>query len=310
MRALALYAEESVVVEPNGKDMAPIQVACRRSGVAICLGVSERMAGGHTLFSSQVVVDAEGSIRGVHRKLQPTFAERLVWAQGDGSSLAVWPLRSGGNVGPSFNLGGLICWEHAMDGARQALVAQHETVHAAAWPALMAVPGFERAGNAQVEALVRAHALAAQAFVVAAGSFVDNACLTWMRDTLGEQNLVRPGGGWSAIVHPFCFHIAGPHTAADERLVQAVIDKQDLSEVKVWIDSAGHHGRPEILQFGFDDRPHWPDEKKADWFQGRAMQGQAAGAADVETMKIAEVKKPEGKKGEVPRRGAWEVVLR
>ena len=298
------------MVEPNGKDMAPIQDACRRAGVAICLGVSERMAGGHTLFNSQVVVDADGSIRGVHRKLQPTFAERLVWAQGDGSSLAVWRLRAGGDGGLSYNLGGLICLEHAMDGARQALVAQHEAVHAAAWPSTSAVPGFDLFGNSQIDALMRAHALAAQAFVVAAGSFVDIACLTWMRDTLREQDVVRPGGGWSAIVHPFCIHIAGPHTAADEQLVQAEIDLIDLFEVKVWIDSAGHHGRPEILQFGFDDRPHWPDEKKADWFQGRAMQGQAVGAADVETVKKvevkkAEVKKAEGKKGEEPRRGAW-----
>lgn len=83
--------------------MAAIQDACRRTGVAISLGVSERMSGGgHTLFNSQVTVDSDGTILGVHRKLQPTYVERMVWAQGDGSTLCNFPLAELG-----WNLGGL-----------------------------------------------------------------------------------------------------------------------------------------------------------------------------------------------------------
>ncbi|KAK0702187.1 carbon-nitrogen hydrolase [Lasiosphaeris hirsuta] len=252
---LAKYAEESVVVEGNGEDMASIQRACRRTGVAINLGVSERMAGGYTLFNSQITVDSDGTILGVHRKLQPTYVERMVWAQGNGSTLRNWTLTLG------YNLGGLVCWEHTMNGARQALIAQGEHIHAGAWPALSTMAGFEPVADAQIEALMKAHALTAQVFVITASNYVDDVCLDWMRDNLGEQTFVKAGGGWSAVLHPFCAFLAGPHIGGEEKLVQGEIDFSQLGAVKVWLDAAGHYQRPEILQFSFDKRPQWADEK-------------------------------------------------
>lgn len=253
--ALAKYAEESVVVEHNGEDMSAVQDACRRTGVAINLGISERIAGGHTLFNSQVTVDSDGSILGVHRKLQPTYVERMVWAQGNGSTLRNWPLSLG------YNLGGLACWENTMNGARQALITQGQHIHAGAWPALSTMAGFEAVADAQIEALMKAHALTAQVFVITASNYVDDTCLDWMKDNLGEQSLVKAGGGWSSVLHPFCAFLAGPHTGAEEKLVQGEVDFSQMGVVKVWIDAAGHYQRPEILQFGFDSRPHWADEK-------------------------------------------------
>lgn len=255
--ALAKYGEESVIVENNGADMSAIQSACRRTGVAINLGISERVAGGHTLFNSQVIVDSDGSILGVHRKLQPTYAERYVWAQGNGSSLRNWPLSLG------YNLGGLACWEHTMNGARQALITQNQHIHAGAWPALSTMAGFEPVADAQIEALMKAHALTAQVFVITASNYVDETCLNWMNENLGEQDFIKLGGGWSSVLHPFCAYIAGPHTGTQEKLVQGEVDMAQLSQVKVWIDAAGHYQRPEILQFNYDSRPHWADEKVA-----------------------------------------------
>ncbi|KAF1948791.1 carbon-nitrogen hydrolase [Byssothecium circinans] len=262
--ALARYTEESVVVEPNGEDMSAIQDICRRTGVAINLGISERVANGHTLFNSQVIIDSDGTILGVHRKLQPTYVERIVWAQGNGSTLRNWPLSLG------YNLGGLACWEHTMNGARQALLMQNQHIHAGAWPALSTVQGFEEVADAQIEALMKTHALTAQVFVITASNFVDESCLNWMKENLGEQNFVKAGGGWSAIIHPFCSFIAGPHTGAQEKLVQGEVDFASLAAVKVWVDSAGHYQRPEILQFSFDPTPYWADEKKLDRFKPRA----------------------------------------
>ncbi|KAK3902641.1 carbon-nitrogen hydrolase [Staphylotrichum tortipilum] len=256
--ALATYAAQSVVVEPNGADMVPLQDACRRTGVAINLGVSERMGGGgHTLFNSQVLVDGDGTVLGVHRKLQPTYVERMVWAQGDGSTLRVWPV---GAVGGA-KVGGLACWEHTMNGARQALIVQGQHIHAGAWPALSTMRGFETVADAQIEGLMKAHALTAQVWVVTASNYVDEGCLEWMREHLGEQELVKTGGGWSAVVHPFCGFIAGPQTGEGERLVVGEIDLGDLATIKVWIDAKGHYQRPEILRFGFDQTPYWADEK-------------------------------------------------
>ncbi|KAF1993049.1 carbon-nitrogen hydrolase [Amniculicola lignicola CBS 123094] len=253
--ALAKYAEESVVVENNNEDMSAIQDVCRRTGVAINLGISERMAGGYTLFNSQVIVDSDGSILGVHRKLQPTYVERLVWAQGNGSTLRNWPLSIG------YNLGGLACWEHTMNGARQTLIAQNQHIHAGAWPALSTMAGFEQVADAQIEALMKTHALTAQVFVITASNYVDETCLSWMDENLGKQDFVKLGGGWSSVLHPFCALIAGPHTGAEEKLIQGEIDFSQLGGVKVWIDAAGHYQRPEILQFSFDTRPLWADEK-------------------------------------------------
>ncbi|KAK0648698.1 carbon-nitrogen hydrolase [Cercophora newfieldiana] len=275
--ALAQYAEESVVVEPNGPDMVAIQDACRRAGVAINLGVSERMAGGHTLFNSQVTFDSDGSLLGVHRKLQPTYVERMVWAQGNGSTLKNFPLSELG-----VNLGGLACWENTMNGARQALIMQGQHIHAGAWPALSTMRGFEAVADAQIEALMKTHAITGQVWVITASNYVDETCLDWMRENLGEQDLVKAGGGWSSVLHPFCAFLAGPHTGAEEKLVTGEVDLAQLGAVKVWIDAKGHYQRPEILQFGFDARPMWADEKKGEGrFVGKGVEEKAEGEEEV-----------------------------
>ncbi|KAL2130551.1 hypothetical protein VTI74DRAFT_6249 [Chaetomium olivicolor] len=270
--ALAAYAAQSVIVSPHNDDMAPIQAACRRAGITISLGISERMPnGGYTLFNSQVTIDRDGSILGVHRKLQPTYVERMVWAQGDGSTLRTWRL-DGLAGGEGVVLGGLACWEHAMNGARQALIVQGEQVHAGAWPALSTMKGFEAVADAQIEALMKAHALTAQVWVVCASNYVDETCLEWMRRELGEQELVTRGGGWSAVVHPFCGFVAGPHTGEEERLVSGEVDLEELRVVKVWIDAKGHYQRPEILRFGWDKTAYWADEQE-ERFGNRTEEG-------------------------------------
>jgi hypothetical protein len=121
--------------------------------------------------------------------------------------------------------------------------------------------GFEEVADAQIEALMKMHALTAQVFVITAANYVDQVCLDWMEEHLGKQDLVKAGGGWSAVIHPFCSFIAGPHTGGEEKLVQGEVDFSHLGSVKVWIDATGHYQRPEILQFAFDSRPHWADEK-------------------------------------------------
>lgn len=244
------------MVGHNGADLSAVQAACRTAGVSISLGISERIGEGHTLFNSQVNIDSDGTILGVHRKLQPTYAERFVWAQGGGHTLKTYKLSLG------YNLGGLACWEHTMNGARQALITQNQHIHAGAWPALSTMAGFEPVADAQIEGLMKAHALTAQVFVITASNYVDEGCLAWMKDNLGEQDFVKLGGGWSSVLHPFCAYLAGPHTGAEEKLVQAEIDLSQLGQVKVWIDAAGHYQRPEILKFHFDTQPLWADEKR------------------------------------------------
>jgi hypothetical protein len=121
--------------------------------------------------------------------------------------------------------------------------------------------GFEAVADAQIEALMKAHALTAQVFVITASNYVDSTCLNWMEENLGPQEFVKEGGGWSSVLHPFCAFLAGPHTGAEEKLVTGEVDFSSMGAVKVWIDAAGHYQRPEILKFSFDERPLWADEK-------------------------------------------------
>lgn len=189
--ALATYIEQSVVVRD---DLQEVQAACREAQISICLGISERVPDGYTLFNSQVFIDSQGQIKGVHRKLQPTYVERMVWAQGSGHTLRTYD-----SLG-DFRIGGLCCWENTMPLARQALTLDGEEIHVGAWPALDVMSGFEEVANVQIEALMKNHALTGQTFVICTSNYVDDSCLNWMKENLGEQDTVKAGGGWSAIV--------------------------------------------------------------------------------------------------------------
>ncbi|HEV7976300.1 carbon-nitrogen hydrolase family protein [Amycolatopsis sp.] len=240
-------------VEVPGPEIARIQSACAQAGVEVVLGISERLAGTGTCFNSQVFIDADGTLLGVHRKLQPTYVERIVWAQGGGATLSVFDSSSG-------RIGGLACWEHTMNLARQALIEQDEQIHAAAWPALSTMAGFENVADAQIEAMMKTHALTAQVFVITAANPVDQTCLDWLETNLGPQKLVTAGGGWSSVLHPFNSYLAGPHTGAEEKLVTATIDLDDFGFVKAWLDAKGHYARPEVVRLQVDRRPLWHDE--------------------------------------------------
>lgn len=97
------YAAQSVVVQ---EDLRDVQAACAKHKITVVLGVSERVRGGNTLFNSIVTIDTDGTILGVHRKLQPTWAERYVWGQGSGYTLKTYETKAG------YRLGSLACWEH------------------------------------------------------------------------------------------------------------------------------------------------------------------------------------------------------
>ena len=123
----AHYLREAVDI--NGGDLSSICDAARDNDIAVHLGTIELGTdrGGHSVYCSMVYIDKTGEIKSVHRKLMPTYEERLVWAIGDGHGLVVHDLEG-------FKVGGLNCWENWMPLARTALYAQGENIHVAIWP--------------------------------------------------------------------------------------------------------------------------------------------------------------------------------
>ncbi len=123
----AHYVDQAVQIEAGHLDK--LRTLCQQWKIAVMLGIIERPSdrGGHSIYCSRVHICSDGQIGSVHRKLTPTYEERLSWAPGDGHGLVVHPL------GP-FTVGGLNCYENWMPLSRAALYAQGEDLHVALWP--------------------------------------------------------------------------------------------------------------------------------------------------------------------------------
>ncbi len=123
----AHYVSNAVCIEDG--DLNEICKLVRQFEMAVYLGIIERPQdrGGHSIYASLVFIDSDGEIKSVHRKLQPTYDERLTWSPGDGNGLVVHKLKE-------FTVGGLNCWENWMPLPRASLYAQGEDLHVAVWP--------------------------------------------------------------------------------------------------------------------------------------------------------------------------------
>lgn len=239
-RGAPLFAEFFAnSVELDSDCVRRIGAAARKAGAYVVMGVSEREGG--TLYNSQLYFSDTGELIGRHRKLQPTHVERTVWGRGDGTDVVVLDTAVG-------KLGGLICWEHTMDLARYALTAMGEQIHVAAWPGISALTHDPNSGffNDVTSAAARHHALAGQTFVLNVQSCVNEQVIEKL-GLQGQDDMIRTGGGWSAIIGPNGRYVAGPHTET-ETILYGDLDMQQIVYIKYICDSAGHYARPDVLR--------------------------------------------------------------
>lgn len=217
--------------------------AARRAGAYVVMGVSERNAeaSNATLYNTLLYIDPDGQLMGKHRKLVPTGGERLVWAQGDGSTLQVYNT-------PLGRIGGLICWENYMPLARYALYA---------WGVQLYVAATWDRGEPWLSTL-RHVAKEGRMYVV-------GCCMAMRLDDIPDRYAFKAkyyanarewiNVGDSAIVDPQGKIVAGP-VRMKEQIIYADVDPRELRGPKWMLDVAGHYGRPDVFELVVHTAPH------------------------------------------------------
>jgi nitrilase len=238
---------ENAVVVP-GPVTEAVATAARRNNIVVVLGVNERDHG--SLYNTQLVLDADGRLMLKRRKITPTFHERMIWGQGDGSGLTTVDTAVG-------RLGALACWEHYNPLARYALMAQHEQIHVAQFPGSMVGPIFAD----QIEVTIRHHALESGCFVVNATGWLTEEQIAKISPDEKLRKALR-GGCMTAIISPEGAHVVPPLTSGEGLLI-ADLDLGLITKRKRMMDSVGHYARPELLSLVLDNRPARPLHQKA-----------------------------------------------
>jgi nitrilase len=237
---LELY-EESVTVPSETTDQ--VAAAARAAGCVVVLGVNERDHG--SLYNAQLIFDADGTLVLKRRKITPTYHERMLWGQGDGSGLHAVDTRVG-------RVGALACWEHYNPLARYALMADHEQIHAAMFPGSLVGQIFAD----QIAVTIRHHALESGCFVVNATGWLDESQVAKIARGSGLESALR-GGCHTAIVSPEGKLLCEPLTEG-EGIVYAELDFDLITKRKRMMDSVGHYARPELLSLALDSSVKTP----------------------------------------------------
>lgn len=227
------YSNQAVTIERG--DLSGVCEAARESKCAVYLGVIERPDRMTSVHASMVYISPQGEIGSVHRKLRPTYEERLVWSPGDGNGLRTHEL-------DEFRVGGLNCWENWMPLARTALYADGETFHVMIWPGsvrntgaltpVLAVEG--RSYVLSVSGIFRPSDVPADLDLPQADVLRADTAADWAD---GGSCLAAPDGTW--VIEPL---------PCEEGVFVADADIEQVMRARHNFDPSGHYSRPDVLK--------------------------------------------------------------
>jgi len=231
-------------VDVPGPETARIAEAAHEAGVYLCVGVIERDStySRGTLFCTLLYFGPDGTLLGKHRKLKPTAAERVIWGEGDGSTLTVVDT-------PFGKVGGLICWENYMPLARMAMYGKGVEI----WLA----PTADARGRWQ--GTLQHISLEGRCFVLGCNQYVRRdmypADLEIADELLAWPETLCRGG--SAIYDPLGELLAGPLWDR-EGILTADLDLTAVPRSKFDFDATGHYAKPDVFRLEVDERPKRP----------------------------------------------------
>lgn len=233
----AHYLDQAIQIEAGHLDSL-----CRAAAehqLAIITGSIERPAdrGGHSLYCSAIYIDPQGQIANVHRKLMPTYEERLAWSPGDGHGLRTFPLKS-------FTVGMLNCWENWMPLPRAALYALGEDLHIALWPGSLR----------NTDDLTRFLAKEGRSYVISVSGLMRRELIPEdipYYELIQKQAPAVSADGGSCIAAPDGSWIIEP-VVEREALLIAVLDHASVREERQNFDPAGHYARPDVTHLVVD----------------------------------------------------------
>ena len=229
----ALMRRNSLIVP--GRETKILGVAARENNVAVVIGVNERVErgpGNGTLYNSLLTFDDNGALVNHHRKLVPTYTERMVHGNGDGDGLRAVDTLPG-------RIGGLICWEHWMPLARQAMHIAGEQIHVGVFPTV----------HEMHQITCRQYAFEGRCFVLAVGSIM-------LAEDIPEEFPLTAGTdpasrllrGGSCVISPDGSYMVEPVFDV-ETIVTAEIDLSIIDREKMTLDVSGHYHRPDVFDF-------------------------------------------------------------